>query len=185
MEKLKNKKIFKICTLETNCRDVNIRKLVMLSLFMSFYIISQAQVFSPTVIASAGASGTSATCIIDWTLGEIAIETFTQTSTILTQGFQQNFLSNPTAIEIAEKSEFSFYPNPAKDCIYLNLKQAHNENVNVEIFNIKGTKVWSSILESAKDLEKIDINSLPSGMYMLRISSRQGKILKTNKFIKL
>jgi hypothetical protein len=166
-------------------RDATIRKLFAMCIFLAFILFGKAQEFSPVVIASAGTSATSATCIVDWTLGEIAIETLTQPSVILTQGFQQNFIGGPTAIEIAESSEFSLYPNPARDQLYLSLKLSGKEKCQVEIINLKGTKVWNITLESSKNIEKIDVNRLPSGMYMLKISTPQGKTLKSTKFIKL
>jgi hypothetical protein len=185
MKKLKNKMFLIGNTRRASCRDVTILKLVITSLCLALTIFCKAQVFSPAVITSAGTSGTSATCIIDWTLGEVAIETYTQTTVILTQGFQQNFIGSPTAIEIAESNEFAFYPNPVREQLYISLKHSGIERYLVEIINIKGVKVWNKMLESAKAIEKLDVNNLPSGMYMLRISSHQGKILKSTKFIKL
>jgi hypothetical protein len=58
---------------------------------LSFAIIcsAQAQSLSPTVIASSGGYSTGTDVSLSWTLGEIATETYSNGSYILTQGFQQ------------------------------------------------------------------------------------------------
>lgn len=48
-----------------------------------------AQTLSPTAISSAGGYSTGTSVSLSWTLGEIATETFSNGSYILTQGFQQ------------------------------------------------------------------------------------------------
>lgn len=51
--------------------------------------ISSAQSLSPTVIASAGGSGTTVGVTMDWTVGETMTETYTSGALRITQGFHQ------------------------------------------------------------------------------------------------
>lgn len=48
-----------------------------------------SQTLSPVIVSSAGGYATGATASLSWTLGEIATETLSNGSYILTQGFQQ------------------------------------------------------------------------------------------------
>jgi hypothetical protein len=184
MKKLFNKFSF-IGIYVANCRDVTIQRMMAMAICLVFYSVGQAQILSPTVVTTAGNTGTSANSIVDWTLGEIAIETLTQTSSILTQGFHQNFVGHPNAVELIIDSEFAFYPNPARDLLYLTFKKSIKVQYQIELFNMKGLKVRNAIVEPECNIEKIDLNNLPGGIYLLKISTIEGKTLKTNKFVKL
>tara|TARA_B110000003_G_scaffold19467_1_gene19024 strand:+ start:284 stop:460 length:177 start_codon:yes stop_codon:yes gene_type:complete len=49
---------------------------------------------------------------MDYTLGEIVIETYTNSNTILTQGFHQGILKVNTSVENID-IKTKIYPNPA------------------------------------------------------------------------
>ena len=65
-------------------------------------------------------------------------------------------------------NSINYYPNPAKDYIYIN--GANNDYV--EIYDIMGRLVKQSIGN------RIDISSLISGIYVLRIGEENIKIIK-------
>jgi hypothetical protein len=78
--------------------------------------------------------------------------------------------------EVSEIANFiSVYPNPASSVI--NLSNIKDESVVAKIYNIEG-KLLQTKRVSAID-NKIDINDLLNGYYILRING------KTLKFIKL
>lgn len=73
-----------------------------------------------------------------------------------------------------ELSSLAVYPNPVKDIIHIT-----NTNVNLvkaELHNLNGQLV----LSKENNLTAINVNSLPSGIYMLKIYSE-----KTQKTIKI
>ena len=59
------------------------------------------------------------------------------------------------------------YPNPAKDMLRIEGKDIHQ----VEVFNIVGQKV----LSISENFDAIQLNSLPDGMYFVRLQTKQGK----------
>lgn len=75
--------------------------------FMSWNLY--AQTLSPTVISSAGGYSTGTTVTLSWTLGELATETLSNGSIILTQGFQQPgvLVSLTTNIKVFMEGPFS------------------------------------------------------------------------------
>jgi hypothetical protein len=76
------------------------KKLVsFLSLVLLIQCIS-AQTLSPVVLASSGNYFESADASLSWTLGEIATETYSSGSVILTQGFQQPIGVSVTGINV-------------------------------------------------------------------------------------
>jgi hypothetical protein len=161
------------------------RRIIATGFSLLFFTIIRAQSLSPTVIASSGNTGTTANCIVDWSVGEIAIETLTQSSVILTQGFHQNFAGYPDAIELLDNVAFGFFPNPVRDKLFIVIKPSVNGKYMVELFNNKGIKVIHTLLRPDNNNQELDISRLPAGIYMLKISAENGKTLKTDKFVKL
>lgn len=83
-----------------------------------------------------------------------------------------------TAVEEVQApvlSVFNLYPNPAKDLIYVDYSLVNEASAaELEVYNMMGQKVVSSILETSvgEHNVKIDLNSgmsLPSGMYILNL----------------
>jgi hypothetical protein len=67
-------------------------------------MIGLGQVTSPSVISSSGDSYNNGGVNMDYTLGEIVVETHTNSTTILTQGFHQGILKVNTSNRIQNKS---------------------------------------------------------------------------------
>ncbi|MFA8450815.1 MAG: choice-of-anchor J domain-containing protein [Bacteroidales bacterium] len=70
----------------------------------------------------------------------------------------------PTAIIETEKVNFDVYPNPCQDAINIVVE----DNMDLQIINMQGAVVKSSTLAPNKN--RVELNELPSGVYMVRIS---------------
>jgi len=78
-----------------------------------------------------------------------------------------------TALEDVTMSNlYQVYPNPTTSSIFVNGLDIQE----IEIFNVAGTSVLKTTLQN------INLNTLPKGVYMLKINSEKGAIMK--KFIK-
>ncbi|WP_417291435.1 FG-GAP-like repeat-containing protein [Corallibacter sp.] len=84
-------------------------------------------------------------------------------------------------LSVAEKhfsTSLSVYPNPTQD--KLQIKNIENENVNVNIYNVLGSKMIHTIAN--KNESVIDVSSLASGIYFVRLtvegSTQEFKIIK-------
>jgi len=75
-----------------------------------------------------------------------------------------------------ELVNLSIYPNPVKDIIHIT--NANTDLVKAEIHNLNG----QLILSKENNLTKIEVNKLPSGIYMLKLYS--DKAQKTIKILK-
>ena len=71
---------------------------------------------------------------------------------------------NATGIESIETAEYSFYPNPATDFVYMN---GLPPNMKAEIFDINGK------LQLIEQISKsqVDISNLTPGLYIFKISN--------------
>ncbi|KJJ39689.1 hypothetical protein MB09_00450 [Aequorivita vladivostokensis] len=75
-------------------------------------------------------------------------------------------LSNPNFLA----SQFSIYPNPAKDKLYLNATNP-TKNLKVKIFNLEGRLLTNLNLENQTSM---DVSNLDSGIYFLNIEDENG-----------
>ncbi|GGD25307.1 T9SS type A sorting domain-containing protein [Hyunsoonleella pacifica] len=85
-------------------------------------------------------------------------------------------LSNSTI----NANTFSFYPNPVKDVITINLDSTLWQNIDsASIFNVEGRK----ITKKTNDLNSISVQGLEKGIYFLALKSKSGTIT-SKAFIK-
>lgn len=99
-------------------------------------------------------------------------------------GGSQNFsliatagsLSTLSVGETQQKQVTQFYPNPAKDYIYINEIES---NLKVTVYDVSGKMVLNTSLTD----NRLDVNSLEKGNYVVSYSSKKG-MKKSFKFIK-
>lgn len=77
-------------------------------LFLPVLVLSQS--LQPQVIATAGESSSNGGFSLAWTMGEVAIQTYQQSTFQLTEGFHQPEVSS-VAIEPKILSGLTIYPN--------------------------------------------------------------------------
>lgn len=75
----------------------------------------------------------------------------------------------------------SVYPNPANDFLYVDFAAIGDIDANYFISDITG-RVLNTSNFSSKAVNKIDVSSLPSGVYFLKIKTKDNEFVK--KFIK-
>lgn len=76
-----------------------------------------------------------------------------------------------------DKSQYTIYPNPCKNFLFLN-KVEQTNNFNIEVYDLTGRIILKENLRS----NKIDVSKLQKGYYILKINSSEEP--STIKFIK-
>ncbi len=79
-------------------------------------------------------------------------------------------------------TDFSLYPNPANEKLFVNLQDASTEIYYVTIATIEGRIVM--MLPQPEWQNGIDITSLETGVYTFQMMDKQTKSVTTKKFIK-
>ena len=121
--------------------------------------------------------------ILEWTLGETVIETITNTNTMYSQGFHQPIIEVERYL-ILKDDDLQIFPNPVN--VYLNIKMLSDidSHLDFNIYDSYGRSIKQTLDGILIDnTVKLDVNDLPSGIYVLRISNAEGD-LKSYKFIK-
>ena len=68
------------------------------------------------------------------------------------------------SIDDATALDFAIFPNPASD--FIQIDTGSNQNKQVDIYTITGTKVFSTVLST----EALNISKLSSGLYIVQVS---------------
>jgi hypothetical protein len=79
------------------------------------------------------------------------------------------------------ESEMVLYPNPASDIINISIEEASGDDTKYELFDSNGKLVMSKNLavNSGQINESIDISGLSTGLYLLKVSSKEFVSSKT------
>ena len=80
--------------------------------------------------------------------------------------------------------ELSVYPNPTSD--FINIKGASSSllNVNVELYDITGKKLYQNNFELSNNLEQINVSSFQNGIYLLNIINVDNGTTITKRVLK-
>ena len=111
------------------------------------------------------------------------VETFTTSSVILTQGFQQPEDQNVGIINISEPDwNIEAYPNPTTDNVTVQVTTGNASDINVSLFDIAGQLVANyGIIENSTG-RLLNLNGLAAGVYVLHFNtSTQSKNIRLVK----
>jgi dienelactone hydrolase len=80
--------------------------------------------------------------------------------------------------EVGNNANFTVYPNPASDAIYLVNKNSNDPVYSIEIYDMLGKRVYQNTQLNISSAYKVDRNDLPSGLYFVTARSKQGTVTK-------
>ncbi len=156
------------------------KRLLLLCAGLAGYATIFAQSLSPQVIASSGNSFTTASCRIEFTIGEVLTSSLTSGSNTLTQGFHQPEIHYASIGNYADEYAFTLYPNPTDQ--YVTVASTKRDDMRVHLFDALG----KSIMVSSVFQENItvDMQTLSAGSYILMITKDNGQPLHSYTVIK-
>jgi hypothetical protein len=135
---------------------------------------------SQSLITPIGESIDGLNINFSYSVGEIAVNSINCIETKFTQGFQQPFESRITAIEKYDlESDDLIYPNPVLNSLNINYKSEAVKKV--KIFDNQGKQV----LEGENIQKQLNLDFLPSSLYLLVLYDKKNNILGIHKIIKL
>ncbi|MCK4679348.1 MAG: T9SS type A sorting domain-containing protein [Bacteroidales bacterium] len=153
--------------------------------FFSLTLFSQS--LSPEIIATAGDYFVGSNASLSWTIGEPIIETVSSDGIILTQGFQQSYY---TILAVQDNDTDTYdvhiYPVPARDFINIDITSSVSPaNLNLELFDVMGMRVYQNFIESTTFHEKIQLSHYQTNMFFLKITNTANQQVKTFKILKV
>lgn len=149
------------------------------STLLWYSLFTTVSLSAQEVVSTQGDSYSTALGNIDFTIGEVIINTASDGTNTLTQGFHQtnwNFLGLE---DLSPDFQVTIFPNPSSDV--LNVQAEMYENVNYSLYDAQGKLVLQNLLSA--ELTPIHVGELPVGSYSLTLTTNS-TILKTFKLIK-
>lgn len=145
----------------------------------SLVIGSATAVFGQEVVSSQGDSYSNSSGSIDFTIGEVVINTVTNGTNDLTQGFHQTMWEFVGIDEFDANFVVSIFPNPTQDV--LTIQATAFEDVTYILTDATGRIVMKDILSG--ELTPLDVSLFEAGTYNLSLE-KASSILKTIRLIK-
>ncbi len=134
----------------------------------------KSQKVYPQVTNHAGFDLTASSLVVTVSIGEPAIATFVNPDYILTQGFLQ-----PEIIPCGEY-KLTYYPNPTRDDITIQVQGCDNEIEAMQLIDIWG-RVITTIKPAKNNL--VQLGDISPGVYFIRVflTNSESETLKIAK----
>lgn len=144
-----------------------------------FSLLSTIAVSAQEVLSTQGDSYSNASRNIDFTIGEVIINTGSDGTVDLMQGFHQTNWNFVGMEDYSPGFEASVFPNPTSEV--LNIRTSSFENVRYTLYNAQGKLLIQDILSAEQT--PVKVCQLAPGSYSI-ILNNQTQNLKTFKLIK-
>ena len=169
--------------------------------FLGLAACSYGQKIERSVIASSGDYFKASGAQLSWTLGEVMDENYSNRTATLSQGFQQGdakdddnpFSKNSDGNDVLGKDveaiapdglDVKIYPNPAFDFVTVNLGSAWEQGTFVEVVDLFGRSMLVENINE-KEIKKLNVSSLPDGIYILQVKNNHLNTIKSFKINKI
>ena len=146
---------------------------------MLFSFFASLTVSAQEVVATQGDSYSNASGSIDFTIGEVIIDTGTDGTNDITQGFHQTNWNFVGLEDHSPNYEATIFPNPTSEV--LNIRTSAFENVTYSLYDAQGKLVMQDMLSAEQT--PIQVSQLVPGAYSLTLNN-QTQNLKTFKLVK-
>jgi hypothetical protein len=145
-----------------------------------FSLFASISVSAQEVVSTQGESYSNASAKIDFTIGEVVINTGTDGTNDLTQGFHQTNWTFLGVEDFAPNFQATIFPNPTQDVF--NIKTSVFENVTYTLYDAQGKLVMQNILSAEQT--PIQVSRLAPGSYSLTLNN-ETQNLKIFKLVKI
>ena len=96
-----------------------------------------------------------------------------------------NLSSTPLYVhEINDSGVISVYPQPAKDNLNIDIKSSNNDENRLDLYDIQGKVLLSTVVNQNSDNVRLDVSELNSGIYFVKVQSKNNLHTKKIQIIK-
>ena len=140
----------------------------------------------PAVMANASGESKSQNIILQWTLGEMAIQTIHTQDRLYTEGFHQpTIIVKPIYPLSKAKLEVAISPNPTSSSIQITFYSLPLTDIHMELIDIKGSSLIHLTHKAGNIKAEMDLQHLNPGIYFLKMRTTDHQLSTTSKIIKL
>ena len=147
--------------------------------FVLFSLFATLSVSAQEVVSTQGDSYSNASGNIDFTIGELIIDTGTDGTNDITQGFHQTNWNFVGLDDNDPSYEATIFPNPTSEL--LNIRTSTFENVTYTLYDAQGKLILQDKLSAEQT--PIQVSQLAPGSYSITLNN-ETQNLKTFKLVK-
>jgi hypothetical protein len=129
--------------------------------------VTLATSFAQEVVSTQGDSYSNSSGSIDFTIGEVVINTVSDGTNDLTQGFHQTHWYFLELEDYVPEFEASIYPNPTEDV--LNIRTPYFDDARYVLYDERGRIVAEGLLP--QEVTSIPVSHLLPGAYELTLNT--------------
>jgi hypothetical protein len=158
-------------------------KFFLLILFLSYSSIIKSQSITRSVISNGGGFGSNSSYTIYYNIGELSFSTWSLTNLYITEGFEQGaFYSDYIPV-----FNILISPNPVSDLLAVSFSVDSTTLLFGEIYNLTGIMLNDINFGQVErgTVQNIDFSRYCKGVYLLKIITIKGNVLKIFKVIKM
>jgi hypothetical protein len=156
--------------------------LLFIAVSMLFPYYSRGQTIILQLVGTSGESLKNSTYQLDFSIGEMLIESYNNPQYLVTQGFQQGtYIISVIEENPALSYQIKVYPNPADDFIHLEIGAPLTEKLLYIVTDQSGKITLRG--HTNELLSQVDFSGYSTGIYFLTVLQKN-RILKSFKIIK-
>lgn len=148
-------------------------KQLLLIMAYIFPTIIFAQSIEPEVLATNGTSYENGVAQLSWTLGEMAVATWDNGTTMLTEGFHQAEILIISAEANPSENEVRVFPVPTKANLTVEIPTGMVNSV-IHVMDMEGRQVYTETLNEPHN--NLVLDGLSQGVYLLQLRYQDNSI---------
>ena len=154
---------------------------------MLLYLSAFSQSLQRSAFVSSGNS--TSTSSLESSIGELMVDTYSNPSNILSQGFIQNDqFSVSVNFIVLEQIQGTVFPNPVTSVLNVEIVAVDNSAVIIEVVDVLGKKHFlplKSSLFNHKYTYELNFDGLSPGIYFVKIVDPKSQFNQTYKISKI
>ena len=144
-------------------------------LFILLMLLYSTSLQAQEVVTTAGSYGETTSGSLSWTIGEPVIETLTDGTNTLTQGFQQSKLTVTAINDLKVPGiELSVYPNPTNSFLSIDVKTDKQRDLLLSLFDLNGKLILQKKMAGNK--QTIRMQNYKPATYILKVTEGNKEI---------
>ena len=156
--------------------------ILLLFVFISCLIQVKAQQVMPEVVCTASGNLKNSTVSIDWVIGETVTATMNSSNNTLSNGFEQSTYIITAIKNNVLNIEVSLFPNPTKNSLNLQSKDAQLKNGKYQLIDMAGKIVSEGNIKG--EITAIDFSMFGAATYYLVLMNQKSEMLHSYKVVK-
>ncbi len=141
-------------------------------LLIFFTVTFHGQVLHHQMLSSQGMTKKiSDGSVVTQSIGQQSLIGLSNNKFVVMQGFQQSIWGKYISSNLIDEMKTTTFPNPFIETINFQFSKTIAEVVHVNIFDISGRLVFFKDIKPNNTILTIDLSSLPSSEYLVRLNS--------------